>query len=173
MHTEAQHSLSRRGAFSLIEAVVSLVIVTVLMLGLSSSMMLGSFAIPSSEEFGLADAEVHEIKTRIRDDIQRSQTIAYSKSGNTTRITLTINPTGVTGEAASIIYEFIGDAKMIRRRIDAEPYEVLSTSMDAYRFSATHESGILRYVQFQFRFDATIQKYFELHVRTPYRPELQ
>ena len=167
-----QFKHSRRG-ITLIEAVVSLTIVTVLMLGLSSAVMLGSFAMPSSGELGEADRKVHEIKSRIRDDMQIANSVTVSASGNTTRLTLTLIPTGATGQGSSILYEFIKDAGMIRRRIDSGFYEVLSTSLADYFVVFDTDGGKIRFAQFRLLFNDSIQDRFELFVRTPYRPELK
>jgi prepilin-type N-terminal cleavage/methylation domain-containing protein len=163
---------SRRG-ITLIESVVSLVVISVLMLGLSSSVMLGVRAMPTDTELGAADREVQEMLNMLRDDLAGSTALTYQKSGNTVRITLELIPTGVTGAHTHTTWDFIGDANMIRRRVDARAYEVISTDMSKYSFSSERDGSVIRYLYLQFQFDNTIQRNFELHVLTPYGPELK
>ena len=166
-----QHA-SRRG-LTLIEAVVSLSIISVLVLGLSSSVMLGVHAIPAETELGVADREVHDLCNMFRSDVEGAYEIAVQVAGNTTRVTLKMTPTGSLGQGTSVLYEFIGDASMIRRRVDARSYSVLTTSMDKYRFTTNSDSGMTRYVKLELQFDDTIQQRFELFIPTPYRPTLK
>lgn len=173
-YTYAQpvRTMNRRG-LTLIESVVSLVIISVLVLGLSSSVMLGVRALPTDTELGASDRQVQEFCNMLRDDIASSSTITYQKSGNTVRITMEMIPTGVTGAHTHIGWEFIGDANTIRRRLDARSYEIITTDMDQYRFASERTDSTIHCVHLMFRFDNTIQRYFELFIQTPYGPELK
>ncbi len=162
----------RRRGLTLIEAVVSLVIISVLMLGLSSSVMLGVRALPSDTELGATDREVHQILNTLRSDISGASAVTIQKSGNSVRMILTMSSTGALGEPSSVMYDFIGEMDLIRRRTDSNAYIVLTTEMDKYRMDSTQESGKLKYIHFQFEFDHTIQRHFEVHVLTPYQPEV-
>ncbi|MFG0314031.1 MAG: type II secretion system protein J, partial [Phycisphaerales bacterium] len=104
----------KRRGLTLIEAVVSLVIISVLMLGLSSSVMLGVRALPDETELGAADREVQEILNTFRDDVSNASQILNQVSGNNIRLVLTMNSTGAMGEASSITYDILVDANMIR-----------------------------------------------------------
>lgn len=162
----------RRG-ITLIESVVSLVVISVLMLGLSSSIMLGVRAMPTDTELGAADREVQEILNLIRTDMNSCSALTYQKSGNSTRTILEMIPTGATGEHTHITWEYIGDANMIRRRLDAQAYEIISTDMNGYRFSSERDGTTIQCVHMQFQFNNTIQRNFELFIQTPYGPELK
>ena len=130
-------------------------------------------ALPSDTELGAADRDVQDICNQIRQDFANTSEITYQKSGNTVRTVLTMIPTGETGEAGSVSYDFIGDASMIRRRTDANAYEVLSSSLSRYSFSRSETDGRVDYLTIRLEFDDTIQGVFELFIRTPYKPELK
>lgn len=168
-HRRYKVARARRG-LTLIEAVVSLVIISVLMLGLSGSVMLGVRALPSDTELGAADREVQQMLNTLRSDISGASAITLQKSGNSVRMILTMISTGAVGEPSSVVYDFIGDVDLIRRRTDSNAYIVLTTEMDGYRVESDTDSGRLNYVHFQFKFDHTIQQQFEVHVLTPYQP---
>lgn len=162
-----------RRAITLIESVVSLVVVSVLVLGLSASMMLGVRALPTDAELGAADREVQEICNMIRADIAASSAITFQKSGNTERLNLDMISTGVTGAHSFIGWEFIGDANMIRRRVDARAYDIISTTMSDYAITIESNSSEISHIHVQLEYDDTIQRVFELFVQTPYKPELK
>ena len=169
----SRFSRRTRAGITLIESVVSLSVLSVLMLGLSSSVMLAVKALPTDTELGAADREVQEICNQLRDDIAASTAVTYQVSGNTTRLNLEMIPTGITGAHTHIGWEFIGDADIIRRRVDARAYEFISTEMSNYRFAAEYTGSTIQCIHFQFQFDYTTQQYFELFIQTPYGPELK
>lgn len=163
---------SRRRGLTLIEAVVSLVIISVLMLGLSSSVMLGVRALPDETELGAADREVQEILNTFRDDLSNASQILNQVSGNNTRLILTMNSTGAMGEASSITYDIFVDANMIRRRTDANSYEILTQKLDDCEVTFDSTSGEVNFLRAWFEFGNTIQGEFEVFVVTPYKPGL-
>ncbi|MFG0244456.1 MAG: hypothetical protein ACF8MF_00175 [Phycisphaerales bacterium JB052] len=169
-----KHSNKRatRPGITLIEAVVSLSIISVLTVGLSSSVLLGAHAIPSESELGASDRAVHDICNMLRSDLLSAQEIDEQVSGNTTRLIIKIVKPDVEGAYGEARYEFIGDAKMIRRRVDGEDYQILCTSMADYKLSFTSDSGLLRFMKLELEIDGTIQQRFESFINTPYRPEL-
>ncbi|HCT45200.1 MAG: hypothetical protein CMJ35_13590 [Phycisphaerae bacterium] len=162
-----------RPGITLIEAVVSLSIISVLTVGLSSSVMLGARAIPSESELGAEDRAVHDLCNMLRADLLGAYEIDEQVSGNSTRLIIKVVKPDVEGAYSEVRYEFIGDAKMIRRRVDAENYEILCTSMTDYRLSFTSESALLRFMKLELVVEGTIQQRFETFVNTPYRPELK
>lgn len=162
-----------RAGITLIESLVSLSIISVLMIGLSGSVMIGAHAIPSENELGVQDRAVHDICNQIRADLKNASKVIYQRSGDTTRLTLSMVPSGAVGEGSTILYEFIGEINMLRRRVDGHPYEMLSNEMDAYRFDGNIDSGRLRYAKMQFQFNNTIQRQFELYALTPHRPVVE
>lgn len=164
--------LARRG-ITLIEVVVSLVIISVLVLGLSSSVMLGTYALPSDTELGNADRAVHNICNLMRSDLSKAKSVQAQTFGSSLRLTIQMNTTGALGQGGTILYELLPDANMIRRRVDARSYEILTTELDGYRIASTAEDSKVRYVHLQLSFDNTIQQKFELYILTPYRPEVK
>ncbi|MHA7813214.1 MAG: prepilin-type N-terminal cleavage/methylation domain-containing protein [Phycisphaerales bacterium] len=165
------HTRNRRRGLTLIEAVVSLVIISVLMLGLSSSVMIGVRALPSDTELGAADREVQQIINQLRADVSGASSILCQKAGNSVRLVITMAPTGAVGEPGVVVYDIIGDVNMIRRRTDSNAYVVLTTSMDDYKLKRSTESGNLNYLHLRFEFSSTIQQYFEAFIPTPSKPE--
>lgn len=165
-------SRHRRG-ITLIESVMSLAVVSILLMGLSSSVMLGARAIPTQTEMGVADRGIQQLLGMIREDLGECSEVLYQKSGNTIRLTLTMIPTGATGAHSYVLWEFIGDFDAIRRRVNSDVYQIMTQDMTSYRLSAEQEGGHLRSVHMQFHFEDSIQQYFELHVQTPYAPEVK
>ena len=173
-HRQASRSTRRtRAGITLIESVVSLSVISVLMLGLSSSVMLAVKALPTDTELGAADREVQEICNQLRDDIAASTAVTYQVSGNTTRLNLEMISTNITGAHTHIGWEFIGDADIIRRRVDARAYEIISTTMSDYTISIESDASQISYIHAQFQYDSSVQRVFELFIQTPYKPELK
>lgn len=170
--TQARVSKSRRG-LTLIESVVSLSIISVLMLGLSTSVMLGARALPTDTELGALDREVQEICNLLRHDLASCTAITYQVSGNTSRLNLDMISTGISGEHTFVGWEFIGDANMIRRRTNVRSYEIISSTLDKFAISVHDTDTKTHYVHVQLQYNDTIQRLFELHVQTPYGPELK
>ena len=171
MINAARRQTTTRSGITLIETVVSLVIISVLVLGLSSSVMLGARAMPSGTELGVADREVQNICNLLRDDISNAIQIQSQKSGSTLRFTLTMQSTGALGQGSQVVYELIPAAKLIRRRVDARSYESLTMIFDDFTIDINKVDSVIHYVHLVLECDATIQKKFELFVITPYGPE--
>jgi type II secretory pathway pseudopilin PulG len=162
---------TRRG-ITLIESVLSLSIISVLLLGLSSSVMLGVRALPDETELGATDRAIHAINQQLRTDISNASSVLHQVSGDNTRLTLTMVSTGAAGEPSTIVYDILGSVGWIRRRVDAGIQEYLSYELTDYSVTSTVVDGTMRYIEFRFQFDNSIQQYFQLHIQTPYEPTL-
>lgn len=159
---------SRRG-FTLIESVVSLVIVSILMLGLSSSVMLGSYALPSVDELGEADREVHSVLAMMRDDFRRASAVAASGG---VQFSLTLKSTGTTGEAATVVWEYSSANDEISYTFGAYAKVVVLENVSSFTATLTKDGTQLRVLRLVVVVDGTIQQKFECHFLLPEKPEV-
>ena len=159
----------RRG-MTLIESVLSLSVISVLLLGLSSAVMLGARAMPTDTELGGFEQEIHAICQQLRADVSNSTGIMHQVSGDNTRLTLTMASSGATGEPASVVYDFIGSVGWLSRRVDAGTTATLTSDMPSYSILYTEVDGVVRFVQINMRFNNSIQQNFQLHIQTPNEP---
>ena len=167
--SKVQYKHSRR-AITLIESVLSLSVISVLLLGLSSAVMLGAKALPSDAELGATERDIHAACQQLREDIANASAIRHQVSGDNTRLTLTMVSTGATGEPASVVYDFLGGVGWLRRRVDGGAQDYKSYELTNYTITYSETDGTIRYVQINLKFDNSIQQYFQLHIQTPYEP---
>lgn len=164
-------NLNRRG-FSLIETVVSLVIVSVLMLGLSSSVMLGSFALPSVGELGESDREVQSVLAMMRDDFRRASGVQYTTAAGGTQFRLTLKTTGTTGEASTVIWEYSTANDEISYTFGTNTKKVVLEKVSAFTATLNKDGADLRVLKLLIVVDGTIQENFECHFLLPDKPEV-
>ena len=160
---------SRRG-ITLIEALISLSVISVLLLALSATVMLATHALPTETELGVADRNAHDIANQLRSDIAYASDINLQPSGTSTRLALTMNPTGAMGEGSVILYEYDAGNTTLTRRVDGRDPQTLSTQMSRYNIQVTQDSAKVRYISIHMQIEGTIQRYFEVFIPTPYRP---
>lgn len=159
-----------RHGITLIEAVISLSVISVLLLALSSTVMLATHALPTENELGVADRNAHDIANQLRADIAYASDIRYEPSGSSAKITLNMVPTGAMGEGSVILYEYDADNKTLTRRVDGRDPQTLSTKMSRYNIQVTQDSAKVQHISIRMQIEGTIQGYFEVFVPTPYRP---
>ena len=166
------HRSTHRRAFTLIETVVSLVIVSILMLGLSSSVMLSSFALPSPDEMGEADREVQQVIARMRDDLRRAYKVEYKTSGSDIKIKLFLNETGEIGEEDRAEWVYEKDSDELTYEFGSEPVVVLLTRVTSFNVSFVTDGSDIRVLHLVIVVGGTIQNTFECHFLLPDKPEL-
>lgn len=170
-HARRTKQRSTQRGFTLVEVTVSLAIVTVLMLGLSGSILVSSYAIPSPSETGTIDMQVHDLKSLLHDDVANASRIVYNKTGETRRLTLTAQSTGTRGEGTTIKYDFIEEANYVRRRVDARPWEILLNGLENAEIVQTLDGSQVRYLHVVLEINDSSQVFFEQFIRTPHKPD--
>lgn len=170
MVRRSTHRTTCRRGITLIEAVVSLSIITVLLLALSGTVMIATRALPTETELGVTDRNTHDLINLLRTDIAYASAIRYQPSGSSARLTLDIIPTGVMGEGSVILYEYDSSTDTLTRRVDGHDPQILSTRMSRFEIKVTHDSAMVRFLTVRIQVDDTIQRIFEVFAPTPYRP---
>lgn len=160
---------NRRG-ITLIEAVISLAVISVLLLMLSATVTLATHALPTETELGIADRNAHDIANQLRSDIAYASNIRYQTLGDSARITLDIIPTGAMGEGAVIVYEYDSANTTLTRRVDTRDPQTLSTRVTLFNAQGLLDSGQIRFAHIRMIIEGTIQQGFDIFVPTPYHP---
>jgi len=165
------HILARqRSGFTLIELSVSLAIMAVLMLGLSGAVMISAHAIPTTTETGIADQQAIDVMNQLRTDLANSSTIMYRSNGLGAKLTLTINPTGATGEPSTVVYGYTVSTKVLERKVDAGPSVTVLTNILSFSFSINQTASVANSAHAMVGVDKTIEAIFEMHALLPYKP---
>lgn len=172
MTRSKQHnSMRTRRAFSLIETVISLSIVSVLFLGLSGAVMVGSNAIPSAEELGTADRAVIDALSLLRRDLRLASSIERRDAVAGTQITITLIDTGVPGQPKQVVYQYVEANKNLTRSADGATEEILIENITYFANTFTEEGSNAIAAFMLISSDATIQPTFEFNAVLPAKPE--
>jgi Tfp pilus assembly protein PilV len=164
-------SRKHQSAFTLIETVVSLGLMTIIMLGLSAIMMIGSKAIPSTTDTGLVDQQIISALNQMRSDLRRSSTITHSSAVAGDRITLSIKPTGTRGEPTTVMYQHTVASNTITRTTDLKSEQILLENLDGFAISFTTEVTDATVANITLVNTNSIQYYFEVYAALPDKPE--
>jgi len=164
-----KHSSRNRG-FTLIEIVTSLSIMSVLMIGLSGAILVGSYAIPTPADTGYADKVVIDTITQFRNDLREATTIRYRSGASGDSIQLTIKDTGAAGTPTTITYVYKTSSNDFSRKVDALPEQIILTDINAFSITLTTDSGDIRVLQLLLGVETTIERYFEMHALLPDKP---
>lgn len=168
-----QQRTPTRCAFTLIETVISLSIVSVLFLGLSGAVMIATHAIPTAKDTGLADQTVIDALNMFRSDLKQSSIIQYRVAASDIEFTLTIKNTGATGQKNTVIYSYIDSTKSFERKADAQPSVVLFDKISGFTVAFTKDGTDVTVVNTLISVTDTIQPIFEVNAILPDEPELQ
>jgi prepilin-type N-terminal cleavage/methylation domain-containing protein len=164
--------LSRSG-FTLIEMATSLSIISVLMLGLSGAIVVGSYAIPSTTDTGLGDQTVIDTLNRLREDLQGATLYQYRENVTTKQLQLNMNSTGAIGEPARVVYTYTIDDNTLTRTVDTEAAETLISTADNFIIETNLDGTAIVSTHVLMSATDTIQRYYESFVTLPYKPENQ
>jgi Prokaryotic N-terminal methylation motif len=163
-----------RRAFSLVEVVTSLALMTVLMLGLSGAVMISVHALPTDEDTGLCDQQVIDVLNQMRSDFGTSTCIKYrSRSGSDWVMTLTSKANASLGSPSQVTYTYTASSKDLEREVDALGSTKLlkETSIFVINFEELDGDAVSAHVLMA---EAdTIQGFNEMHVLLPDRPEFK
>lgn len=168
----SQRYTSRR-AFTLIETVVSLVVVSVLMLGLSASMMLGSYALPSTAEMGESDRQVHQVIALLRDEFRRSTDIKFRTASGGVQLKMSLKTTGETGEMSSVTWEYDASDDELCYKCGTGSMAVVLENISSVSATLIQDGSELRVFHLVMVVEGTIQRTFECHFLLPDAPEVK
>ncbi len=160
-----------RGGFTLVEVVTSLSIMSVLLLGLSGAVMIGSYAIPSVMDTGQMDQRAIDSINQIRSELREAITITHRTGAGGAKLEIQINDTGVLGTPGMITYRYILSSGILTRKVDVQDAETIVSGLDDFFVELTEDGGNASVVYLRMTVDGTIQTTYEMHALLPYRPE--
>ncbi|MBO6513507.1 MAG: prepilin-type N-terminal cleavage/methylation domain-containing protein [Phycisphaerales bacterium] len=162
---------SRRG-FSLIETVISLTIVSVLFLGLSSAVMIGSYAIPSTSESGTADRAVVDGLNMLRADLLQAASFRHRSTASGMQLVITPKVAKAAGQPTEIRYTFEKTGNTFTRTTDLAGEQLLFGSVSDIVASFTTEDVNATSAYMLISIKGTIQPIFEVNLVLPNKPEM-
>lgn len=172
MHCK-QRQPRRSGGFTLIEVATSLTIMSVLMLGLSSAIVIASHSIPDPAAMGVRDQQVVDVLNQLRNDLRDAKAMKIISSAASTELTLDLNDTGGIGSPAKVIYRYVtADAELSRKVDDATPSVVLTGVVGATTEVSKDDTKAVA-LHMVFKITGSIQYLYEVHAVLPQEPVLQ
>ncbi len=162
---------AHRSGITLIEVITSLSIMSVLMLGLSSAIMISSYAIPSPTESGMMDQLAVDRLNQFRMDLRESSTVKLNISGSDYTLALRIKDSGIAGSPSNIYYSYDSGTQLFRRKVDAEDSVDYISGVDAFIMTITIDGTHVRRLNLMIAIQDTLQRFYELHVALPDKPE--
>ncbi len=160
-----------RAGFTLVEVVTSLSIMSVLLLGLSGAVMVGSYAIPSVVDTGQMDQVAIDSINQLRSELRESTAITYRAGAGGAKIEMQINDTDALGTPGMITYRYISSSGILTRKVDAQNTETIVSSIEDLFVELISDGGNVRVVYLRMTVGGTIQTTYEMHALLPYRPE--
>ncbi len=161
-----------RSGITLVEMVLSLSIMSILLLGLSGAVMIGSNAIPTATETGLADQKVIDSLNRLRSDLRQATSIAYVSRVAGEQIVLTIKDSGAAGTPKEVRYLYRKSTNSFYRKADAAAELELFGNIASFGVRIILDGSEVSVVSLSIAVDETIKNFFELHVALPDKPEM-
>ena len=162
----------KRSAFTLIEVVTSLSILSILMIGLSSAVLIGSHAIPTTADAGLNDQAVIDGMNQFRNDLREATSIQYRVTADKKQVVLQIKAAGAKGTPTSVGYSYTESTGTFKRQVDAQSAVVLISGISAFTVSISQDGPDARVVYLLMVVDDTIQRIYEMHAALPDTPEV-
>ena len=172
MTTTAPRQPQSRTAITLIETVISLLIMSILLLGLSGAVMISSKAIPTATQTGIQDQKVIDALNQFRSDLRQATVIGYQSRAAGKELTLTIKDSGAPGNLNEVKYKYIVASKSFFRRVQGRTEETLFDNINAFEVQFATEGSDATVVHVILAAPDTIQNLFELHIALPDKPEL-
>lgn len=160
-----------RSAFTLIETVISLSIMSVLFLGLSGAVMIGSRAIPSATDTGQNDLVTIDSLNQLRFDLRMASTVDYKSTAFGKQLTLAIVDYNAPGQPTTIRYRYYADTEVLTRQTNEIAEQTLIEGITNFVVSGTQDDSKLTVAKFTIVKPNTIQKAFQMHVTLPHKPE--
>ncbi len=165
--------MKSRSAFTLIEVVTSLAIMSVLMLGLSGAIMIGAHAIPTENDVGQADQQVVEVLNQLRADLREADGIRMRTSASFVVFRLRMIDSGASGTPKQIDYSYTISTGVLVRKVDDQPVKTMLTGIKQYDLSVEELDGEFCSFNLVMNVPATKQGTFDLHAALPVKPQVQ
>jgi len=134
----SSRTLSRRGGFTLVELITSLVITSILMLGLSSVMLIGSKAVPSGTEQIHAEAACARVLEDMADDLTLAWGITLASKQD---IIIGVLDRDGDGGKDQIRYTYDSDAATIKKTWNSEKPVTVLSNVSAFSVTLTTSDG--------------------------------
>ncbi|MGV6814673.1 MAG: PulJ/GspJ family protein [Phycisphaerales bacterium] len=157
--------------FTLVEMVTSLAVMSVLMLGLSSAVLIGSFAIPNSTTTGKADQNAVDVLNQLRQDLRLAQQVRHRTSGSDHQLLLTMQSISAEGMPSSIQYNYVSSSQILTRKVDTNPTVVVLSNVSTYSMAVTQSNSKIQVFRVLCMVDDTIQRIFQATIELPNNPE--
>lgn len=164
-------SVNNKRAFTLIETIISLSIVSVLFVGLSGAVMIGSFALPTPTDSGIVDRTVIDSLNLFRNDLKQASVIQYRAAASDIEFTLTMKNAGEAGQKNSIVYRYTDSTNSFGRKADSETAVTLFENISGFTMQFITEGTDISVVKGLIVVKGTIQPTFEIHAILPDKPE--
>lgn len=171
MHAPARTQSISRPGFSLIETVISLTIVSVLFLGLSAAIMIGSYAIPSGADTGTNDREVIDALNMLRTDLRQAEDIEQRDGASGTQIRITTKSLKAAGQPNKVQYTYLTADNSFTRSTDNSSDQLLTSNIENLVLSFNNDGTNADSAYLLIKVSNTIQPIFELNAVLPDRPE--
>lgn len=163
----------RSGGFTLIEVATSLTIMSVLMLGLSSAIVIASHSIPDPTSMGVRDQQIIDVLNQLRNDLRDCNTIKVNSSAASTELTLDLNDTGGIGSPAKVVYLYTTASADLTRKVDAAATSVVLTGVVGATAEVNKGDTKAIAVHMVFKVSGSIQYLYEVHAVLPQEPVFQ
>ncbi len=171
MHSAAKHiDAGKRTGFTLVETVISLSIMSVILLGLSSALMIASRAVPSATETGQADMQMTDMINQLRSDLRLASAISYRSAASGQQIALELNNTGISGQPSTVQYRYYTDRQVITRQTNEVSEQTLLEDISGFSVSTMQEDSLVKVMKLSVTNPNTVQYMFEMHVALPNKP---
>ncbi len=163
---------TRRSAFTLIETIISISIMSVLFLGLSGAVVIGSKAIPSTKDTGVQDQQVIDAMNRFRDELRQASSIDYRSAAAGVRFVLTMNASKALGAPTTVTYTYTSATGLFSRQADSETAADLMTLITDVESTLLMDDKQIRAIIFRFVAKDSLQLHYETHITLPNKPEM-
>lgn len=134
----SSRTLSRRGGFTLVELITSLVVTSILMLGLSSVLLVGSKAVPSGNEQIHAEAACASVLEDMAGDLMLATGITLASKQD---IIIGVPDRDGDGSKDQIRYTFDSDAETIKRTWNSNEAVTVLSNVSAFSVTLTTSGG--------------------------------
>ena len=162
-----------RSAFTLIEVVTSLAIMTVLLLGLSGAFVISAHAIPTPTSMGEVDQQIGDALNQLRIDMQGAYRIKYKSGASEVQLIVDMTDTGIDGCPGKITYTYTLSTDILTRKIDAMTAVQLVSKCDSFTVAITQVDKVISSVRVLMTVEDSLQRFYEMHAVLPYKPELK
>jgi len=165
--------MKSRSAFTLIEVVTSLAIMSVLMLGLSGAIMIGAHAIPTENDVGQADQQVVEVLNQLRADLRESDKVKLRTSAMFVIFRISLIDSGAEGTPKNIDYSYTISTGVLVRKVDDQPVKTVLTGIKQYDLTVKEFDGDFCAFNLVMNVPATKQGTFDIHTALPVKPKVE